>query len=285
MDMSQSLYFTNLDNNKGVLQSAVDQAEDEENKEALLAYFFTLVSKEPIDQDKLDAKIEQWVSDTFQVDVDFEVDDGLDKLEKMNLLEKDGEILKVKSIDEAKEILDYEWDNYYQWNTDDDDDAGAAATPAAPAAAATADLLSDAAWEKRGSAKWEALPDGFRVADGGSGDATLALKGNSALKDFHLRCHFSIESGGMKFILRNSASQSGFPVALAGVKQGQGLKVDQPYQMSLLVEGDAVQCKVTGYANNEFEGIGEHAANPGSVLIKLDPGAVVRFIGMSITTL
>jgi hypothetical protein len=38
--MTQQLYYQNLDNNAGVFCRLVDEAEDEETKEALLAYFF-----------------------------------------------------------------------------------------------------------------------------------------------------------------------------------------------------------------------------------------------------
>ena len=104
MDLSQSLYFTNLDNNKGVLQSAVDQAEDEENKEALLAYFFLLTSPGLTQgfltrRSKVGCRHVQGRHGLRGRRRAWEPRDEADA-------PADGERLSVKSIDEAKAILD-----------------------------------------------------------------------------------------------------------------------------------------------------------------------------------
>ena len=48
--LSDNLYFKNLDNNAGVFYHLIDAAEEEEFKEAVLAYYFLLTAKDPVNQ-------------------------------------------------------------------------------------------------------------------------------------------------------------------------------------------------------------------------------------------
>ncbi len=115
--VSKDLYFKGQANNAAVLNMIVDLGEEQEVKEALLAYIFLLLeSDNNYDEEKLDDRIEGWLLDSFGCDIDFEVDDALDKLEKMRLLSKteDG-ILSVTPIDQTLTILDDYWDNIYDY--------------------------------------------------------------------------------------------------------------------------------------------------------------------------
>ena len=56
--LTQNLYFKNLDNNAGVFHRLANDAEEEKCKEAILAYFFLLISKIPISRAELDRTIE-----------------------------------------------------------------------------------------------------------------------------------------------------------------------------------------------------------------------------------
>ena len=66
-------------------------AEEQEFKEAFLAYYFLLTASDPPDQATLEARIEEWLKKTFGVDINFEVDDALAKLERLGLLKREGE--------------------------------------------------------------------------------------------------------------------------------------------------------------------------------------------------
>jgi hypothetical protein len=90
-ELSENLYFRNLDNNEGVLTRLVDEAEEEECKEALLAYFFLLRHPEGADSKQLDDEVEKWLKDRFEISVDYEVSDGIAKLVNLGLVrEQDG---------------------------------------------------------------------------------------------------------------------------------------------------------------------------------------------------
>ena len=110
LDITDNLYFRNLNNNAGLFDAVIGAAEDQECKEALLAYFFLL--GEPMSQASLDARIEAWLRRQFSCDVDFEVDDGIAKLERFGLLTRTREILSVPPLPEALRRLDRHWDEF-----------------------------------------------------------------------------------------------------------------------------------------------------------------------------
>lgn len=115
--LTENLYFRNLDNNAGVFYRLIDEAEEEECKEAMLAYLFLWQHPEQAkDARQLDRMIERWFRQHWQCDVDFEVDDALDKLRQLSLVETDPDgALKVCGVDEACAILDRRWDEYFQY--------------------------------------------------------------------------------------------------------------------------------------------------------------------------
>jgi hypothetical protein len=111
--IKDSIYFRNINNNAGVFDALVGAAEEQEFKEAGLAYRFLLA--EPADTESLDGKVEVWLKAKFGVDVDFEVDDGLAKLERYGLLTRVGNRLSVPPIAEALHRLDERWDQYFSY--------------------------------------------------------------------------------------------------------------------------------------------------------------------------
>jgi Protein of unknown function (DUF3754) len=127
-ELTDNVYYRNINNNAGIFDYIIGAAEEQECKEAFLAYYFLSTAASPLTQDELDRRIEQWLKDTFAVDLDFEVDDALAKLERLGLLQHDGERLTVRPPQETLTRLDFEWDNYFQYN---------AGTPQPKAAAAS----------------------------------------------------------------------------------------------------------------------------------------------------
>ena len=116
--LSDNLYFKNLDNNAGVFYHLIDAAEEEEFKEAVLAYFFLQTEKRPLHKNELDELIEKWFETEWDCNIDFEIDDALKKLERLELVSHDGTMLHCKPLAEAKRRLDYIWDNYFTFNSE-----------------------------------------------------------------------------------------------------------------------------------------------------------------------
>ncbi|HEY2761951.1 MAG TPA: DUF3754 domain-containing protein [Pirellulales bacterium] len=119
LNLTESLYYQNLDNNAGVVTRLLDEAEEQENREAVLAYFFLsqYADARGRTQEDLDRQIEQYLAKLLGRPIDFEVDDALAKLLRLGLAIKSvtGRYHATPLVD-ALEKLDYTWDNYFTYN-------------------------------------------------------------------------------------------------------------------------------------------------------------------------
>ena len=116
-EIAKSLYFKDKGNNQGVFTMLIDSAEEQECKEAMMAYYFLLNSNNKMSEETLDNVIEEWMEIKHKTKIDFEVDDAIKKLEKMDLVSCDANgILTVLNLDEALSHMDYIWDNYFEYN-------------------------------------------------------------------------------------------------------------------------------------------------------------------------
>jgi hypothetical protein len=116
--LSENLYFRNLDNGAGVFHHLLDAAEEEEAKEAVLAYHFLRTAGRPLTPAELDRRIEDWFAQRWDAVLDFEVDDGVGKLRRLQLIVDDGQgRLAAVTLDEAKSRLDQIWDDLFAYHT------------------------------------------------------------------------------------------------------------------------------------------------------------------------
>jgi len=114
-ELADSLYFKSLDNNAGVFHRLLDEAEEEDAKETLLAYIFLHRAGQPLTEAQLDERIEAWFKTTLTFEVDFEVGDALAKLERYRLATRQEEQWTAVPLAEAKRILDERWDNKFSF--------------------------------------------------------------------------------------------------------------------------------------------------------------------------
>ena len=117
--LSDNLYFKNLDNNTGVFHHLVDTAEEEEFKEAILAYYFLLAEDRDLTITELDETIERWFENKHNCRINFEIEDALQKLERWNLVNLDTTIIRRKNMNDAMQQLDKIWDNYFPYHKTD----------------------------------------------------------------------------------------------------------------------------------------------------------------------
>jgi len=111
--MTEQLFFKNLDSNAGVFRTVIDEAEEEEGKEAVLAYYHLLVGGAATTEE-LDRRIESWFEESLDSKLDFEVDDALGKLERLGLAKPgEGETHQAVPLDEALRVVDGIWDGLY----------------------------------------------------------------------------------------------------------------------------------------------------------------------------
>lgn len=117
--LTDNLYFRNLDNNAGVFHRLIDAAEEEEVKEAFLAYYFLLMDG-PLNEKELDDAVERWFAEKHSTTIDFEVNGALTKLKDMGIgFENDGR-WTVMPIPDALNHIDSIWDGLFQFNSEPD---------------------------------------------------------------------------------------------------------------------------------------------------------------------
>jgi hypothetical protein len=119
LNLTESLYYQNLDNNAGVIARLLNDAEEQENREAVLAYFFLWhnASARGLTAHELDVRIEQFLSECLGRPIDFEVEDALAKLLRLGLVRQtaDHRYLPL-TLNEALRVLDVAWDNYFGYH-------------------------------------------------------------------------------------------------------------------------------------------------------------------------
>jgi hypothetical protein len=113
--LTDSLYFKNLGNNGAVFHTLLDASEEEEIKECILAYMF-LLNHPDIDSITLDELIEHWIQETFSFSLDFDVNDALQKLQKIGLASEINNNWNVIPLREALIRMDEIWDRIFDFN-------------------------------------------------------------------------------------------------------------------------------------------------------------------------
>ena len=116
LKLTKSLYYQNLDNNAGVFFRILDEAEEQEFCEAILAYFllWKRADQHGWTKQQLDREAEGFLKKATGVDVDFEIQDALAKLQRLELVESsDQGRLQSLPIRQALKKLDESWDNFF----------------------------------------------------------------------------------------------------------------------------------------------------------------------------
>jgi len=111
--LTDNVYYRNVNNNSGIFNYLIGEAEEQDWKEALLAYYALLTADTPLAREALGARIAELLARVFGVSADFELDDALARLKRLDLLgETDGR-LSVPPLPEALARLDKEWNDFF----------------------------------------------------------------------------------------------------------------------------------------------------------------------------
>ena len=105
--MTHNLYYQNVANNVGVLDLLLANIAEEELKEAVLAYAL-LRARPEVGWPDLGSLAHEWLSRTFGVDVDFDVDDALETLRRFGLVASEEDCRPVDP-DTALTVLRQRW--------------------------------------------------------------------------------------------------------------------------------------------------------------------------------
>jgi hypothetical protein len=86
LSLTRHLYFQNLDNNAGVIYHLLAEAEEQEFREIVLAYWLLWRGGQSgATTEQLDNAAEAWLRERWGLEVDFEISDALAKLERLGL--------------------------------------------------------------------------------------------------------------------------------------------------------------------------------------------------------
>ncbi len=115
--LTKSLYLKNLDNNSSVIYRILNEAEEQELCEAILAYTFLWkdTSRDGLTEKELDEAVEKFILRITEVDTDFEIHDALEKLARLGLasVSDDGR-WKAQPIDVATSELNRNWVSLFE---------------------------------------------------------------------------------------------------------------------------------------------------------------------------
>src|ERR1019366_2562629 len=73
--LTDNIYYRNVNNNSGIFNYIIGEAEEQDWKEALLAYYGLLTAASPLTREALEARIEELLAGVFGVSADFEIED------------------------------------------------------------------------------------------------------------------------------------------------------------------------------------------------------------------
>jgi hypothetical protein len=111
--LTDNIYYRNVNNNSGIFNYIIGEAEEQDWKEALLAYYSLLTADAPLAREALYPRVEELLARVFRISADFEIDDALARLRRLDLLgETDGR-LSVLPLPDALARLDKEWNDFF----------------------------------------------------------------------------------------------------------------------------------------------------------------------------
>jgi hypothetical protein len=114
MELTENIYFRNVNNNAGIFDYLIATAEDQETKEAALAYHFIRKAEVAPTATEVAGRIEAWLAKNFAVNLHFKVADALRTLDRFGLVRREGEQLFVPPLELAIAQLHQVWNNFFK---------------------------------------------------------------------------------------------------------------------------------------------------------------------------
>jgi hypothetical protein len=111
--LTDNIYYRNVNNNSGIFTYIIGEAEDQEWKEALLAYYCLLTAPAPLTREALDARVEALLATRFGVSADFEINEALTRLGGLDLLAEANGRFSAQPLADALARLEREWKAFF----------------------------------------------------------------------------------------------------------------------------------------------------------------------------
>ncbi|MGQ0685559.1 DUF3754 domain-containing protein [Bradyrhizobium sp.] len=107
--LTDNVYYRNVNNNSGIFTYLIGEAEDQDWKETLLAYYGLLTEAGPITREVLDARVEEFLVRAIGVSADFDIDHALSRLRGYDIVVETGGGFVAAPLSDALARLDREW--------------------------------------------------------------------------------------------------------------------------------------------------------------------------------
>jgi hypothetical protein len=114
--LADTVYFRNLANNAGVLDLLIGAGEDQDAKEAFLAYWALRRADRALSKSEIDNAAEAFLKLRFGLNVDFDIQDAVGKLERLGLVTRDGDGVTAAPVADALAQLDAAWDGMFNFS-------------------------------------------------------------------------------------------------------------------------------------------------------------------------
>jgi hypothetical protein len=114
--LADTVYFRNIANNTGVLDLLVGAGEEQDSKEAFLAYAILRRESRPLAKTEIDKLCETFLREQLGLEIDFEIQDALNKLERLGLVAHEGEAYTAIAPTDALAKLDAAWDGLFNFS-------------------------------------------------------------------------------------------------------------------------------------------------------------------------
>jgi hypothetical protein len=111
--LTDNVYYRNVNNNAGIFAYLIGEAEDQDWKEALLAYHGLLTAPAPLARAALETRVEELLARVFGVTADFEIDTALARLTGLDLIRESDGLLSVVPLPDALARLEREWQEFF----------------------------------------------------------------------------------------------------------------------------------------------------------------------------
>jgi hypothetical protein len=115
--LADTVYFRNLANNAGVLDLLIGAGEEQDAKEAILAYGILRRAGNAMAKGEIDNFAEAFLREQFGLEIDFEIHDALGKLERLGIVSRDGDAYTAVAPPEALARLDAAWDDLFNFSS------------------------------------------------------------------------------------------------------------------------------------------------------------------------
>ncbi|UFZ08599.1 DUF3754 domain-containing protein [Bradyrhizobium ontarionense] len=107
--VTDNIYFRNVNNNSGIFNYLIGEAEDQDWKEAVLAYGGLLLASVPLSRAMLGSHVEELLQQMFGLGRAFNVDEALTRLREFGLVSGGDDALSALPLPEAIGQLELVW--------------------------------------------------------------------------------------------------------------------------------------------------------------------------------